>query len=343
MAKSKSFFGLRTGSTKSLTFQVLRGQQITKDRVTRVSNPRTTAQMEQRAKLPIVAAARSALKGLVDHSWEGVTYGDPSLRTFSSKNLRFGSIQVTSFASPDVPSPGIADFIVSSGSLEGFATKESDRKAVFSRAAAFGDAKVFPKMTKGTKGSTVIFYLMKYIKDNNLGTLDAGEQLTFLLLNIKSYQDIKIPGQEAPVSVPLTGFEICRLIMPDVTNLTADNIAAYGDDNDFFTLLDEVPEGGLNEVTLAHGDDFVLTISAKAAQLEFSCINNLVTTAGAALIDSKLVDNIWKRSTSRVHVVGSILDERILTFTSWAALYAPAGAKSNKYLNTGNEKTGINS
>ena len=65
MAKSKSFFGLRTGSTKSLTFQVYRGQQITKDRV-RVSNPRTEAQMTQRALIPIVAAARSALKGLVD-------------------------------------------------------------------------------------------------------------------------------------------------------------------------------------------------------------------------------------------------------------------------------------
>ena len=48
MAQSKSFFGLRTGSTKSLTFQVYRGQQITKDRVTRVSNPQSDAQMQQR-------------------------------------------------------------------------------------------------------------------------------------------------------------------------------------------------------------------------------------------------------------------------------------------------------
>ena len=80
MAKSKSFFGLRTGSTKSLTFQVYRGQQITKDRVYRVSNPRTEGQMAQRALIPIVAAARSALKGLVDHSFEGVPYGEASLK-----------------------------------------------------------------------------------------------------------------------------------------------------------------------------------------------------------------------------------------------------------------------
>ena len=85
MAKSKSFFGLRTGSTKSLTFQVYRGQQITKDRVTKVANPRSTLQMEQRSKLPIVAAARSALKGLVDHSWEGVPYGEQSLPHFQAR------------------------------------------------------------------------------------------------------------------------------------------------------------------------------------------------------------------------------------------------------------------
>ena len=86
MAKSKSFFGLRTGSTKSLTFQVLRGQQITKDRVYRVSNPRSEAQMTQRALIPIVAAARSQLKGLVDHSFEGIAYGESSLREFSAAN-----------------------------------------------------------------------------------------------------------------------------------------------------------------------------------------------------------------------------------------------------------------
>lgn len=48
MAKSKGFFGLRTGSTKSMTFSVLRGQQITKDRVEGGANPKTFPQMVQR-------------------------------------------------------------------------------------------------------------------------------------------------------------------------------------------------------------------------------------------------------------------------------------------------------
>ena len=115
MAKSKSFFGLRTGSTKSLTFQVYRGQQITKDRVYRVSNPRSEAQMTQRALIPIVAAARSALKGLVDHSFEGVPYGEASLKEFSKQNLRAGALSVTSYSPNGVSNPGFADLIVSNG------------------------------------------------------------------------------------------------------------------------------------------------------------------------------------------------------------------------------------
>ena len=47
MAQSKGFFGLRKGSTKSLTFSTLDGKQITKDRVYDVKNPRTENQMRQ--------------------------------------------------------------------------------------------------------------------------------------------------------------------------------------------------------------------------------------------------------------------------------------------------------
>ena len=119
MAKSKSFFGLRSGSTKSLTFQVYKGQQITKDRVYRVSNPRTDAQMNQRALIPIVAAARSGLSGLVDHSFEGVTYGETSLREFSKMNLRAGALSVTSYSPNGVSNAGFANLIVANGTIDG--------------------------------------------------------------------------------------------------------------------------------------------------------------------------------------------------------------------------------
>lgn len=88
MAKSKSFFGLRRGSTKTLTFQVNNGKQITKDRVYEVKNPRTQAQMEQRMVMATASAAYSHMKQIVDHSFEGVTYGQMNMSEFIRVNAK---------------------------------------------------------------------------------------------------------------------------------------------------------------------------------------------------------------------------------------------------------------
>ena len=87
MAKSSSFFGLRRGSTKSLTFQVVNGAQVTKDRVTNVKNPRSYAQATQRSKMAAVSDAYRELSSICDHSFESVTYGPASRREFMSLNL----------------------------------------------------------------------------------------------------------------------------------------------------------------------------------------------------------------------------------------------------------------
>lgn len=87
MAKSKSFFGIRTGSTKNFTFSELNGAQITKERVTKIKNPRSSAQMRQRMLMTTVGSAYRYLKSIADHSFEGVTYGQASMAKFMSLNL----------------------------------------------------------------------------------------------------------------------------------------------------------------------------------------------------------------------------------------------------------------
>lgn len=86
MAQSKSFFGLRRGSTKSLTFQVFNGKQVTKDRVETVKNPRTPAQMDQRMIMKTVGTAYSAMREIVDHSFQGYSYGMQNMSHFLSVN-----------------------------------------------------------------------------------------------------------------------------------------------------------------------------------------------------------------------------------------------------------------
>lgn len=87
MAKSKGFFGLRSGSTKNFTFSELNGQQITKERVNKVKNPRTLQQMRQRMVMATVSAAYSYLKEICDHSFEGIGVGSPCMSEFMRLNL----------------------------------------------------------------------------------------------------------------------------------------------------------------------------------------------------------------------------------------------------------------
>ena len=87
MAKSKGFFGLRSGSTKNFTFSEHNGQQITKERVYKVKNPRTLQQMRQRMVMATVSAAYSYLKEICDHSFEGIGVGSPCMSEFMRVNL----------------------------------------------------------------------------------------------------------------------------------------------------------------------------------------------------------------------------------------------------------------
>lgn len=87
MAKSKGFFGIRTGSTKNFTFSELHGEQITKERVSKVKNPRTISQMRQRMLMTTIGAAYSYLKAIADHSFEGKTVGQQNMSEFMRLNL----------------------------------------------------------------------------------------------------------------------------------------------------------------------------------------------------------------------------------------------------------------
>lgn len=86
MAVSQGYYGLRRGSTKSHTYQVVGGKQITKDRVEGGKNPRTLGQMKQRAIISTVGSAYSAMKAICDHSFEGVTAGRESMAEFIALN-----------------------------------------------------------------------------------------------------------------------------------------------------------------------------------------------------------------------------------------------------------------
>lgn len=87
MAKGNALLGTLRGSTGDVTFRVSNGRQVMSKRARVIRNPKTSKQTYQRMFFATVAKAQSAMKKIVDHSFENVEFGAKSLRYFSSKNI----------------------------------------------------------------------------------------------------------------------------------------------------------------------------------------------------------------------------------------------------------------
>lgn len=336
MAKSSSFFGLRQGSTKSLTFQVLRGQQITKDRVTRVSNPRSEAQMTQRALIKIVAAARAQLKGLVDHSFEGVAYGESSLREFSRLNLRAGAIGVASYSPNGVSNAGFASLQVSKGTINGdfhYAPKSINGAAISSN--MMYPKLAFPAAAANDPATAIFSYLETWAKTNNVPMLAPGTQLS--ILTIYKAGTVGLGNGDGAKIAPLSAFVIDRFMIPD----TAAGKTDLSDVNGAWKVAGQVTEG----------DAVVELVNNDGDSIHISCIENGNLNidvkprvagddiCGVALILSRFENGSWRRNTASIEIPDP--PTPAYTFDDWLSVYQTTGAASKKYLNNGNEKTGI--
>ena len=329
MARSKSFFGLRTGSTKSLTFQTYRGQQITKDRVTSVSNPQSTAQMDQRLLLPMVANARTRLSGLIDHSFEGVPYGYQSLQNLSSRNLKKGALDVTSFVPKGLSDPGRANFIIADGSLD-LPMEEPvlvfDDTKLFFGLGGIRDypSTIFPAMPEGTKGSTVMYYFNRFMASNALTSwFGPNSQLTFLGQGVSN--TVKYTATDGSVKeYNLSVFSVMRLVNPAAypaetkpgTALTVDELKDYHDDNDKYVLSAAVAAGGANVVSLKLPNTGLsieigaIDIAREEKSFGFApyfANNGSSYPLAAACIFSQLDGTVWRRSRTRLSVIDTTL------------------------------------
>lgn len=337
MAKSKSFFGLRTGSTKSLTFQVYRGQQITKDRVTRISNPRSDAQMRQRAIIPIVAASRAALKGLVDHSFEGVAYGDASLKKFSELNLRAGALEVVSYSPNGMSNPGFACLQVSAGTLSLNAVAyelNEDETALQVILPTLGKNDLKFKAAQVGASAEPILKAIANWGATDCEYVAGGNQLTFL--TVSNIGNVQIGANVAPLAT----FDVCRLLFPSAET-TPSQIAAV---NESFKVQSQVAEGA-SEVNLYNN---VVVINIKYSNADNSLAFTIQptnnpsgsTVAGGTVIRSAMVNNVWKRSISKIDFPQGSTGGEEYTYEMWRSYYESTGT-SAKYLNQGKEGTGI--
>lgn len=85
MAKGNLFLGTARGRVGSVVFRRRNGQQITSVR-TAPTNPKSEAQCKQRMVFATSVSAAARLRTIVDHSFEGMKYGQDSVNYFTKMN-----------------------------------------------------------------------------------------------------------------------------------------------------------------------------------------------------------------------------------------------------------------
>ena len=88
MSKGNMFLGMARGAVGDVVFSRLDGQQVTRARNRNPRNPKTNAQLMQRAISASILRAYQSGKSIFDHSFEGKSAGAPCQREFMSLNMR---------------------------------------------------------------------------------------------------------------------------------------------------------------------------------------------------------------------------------------------------------------
>lgn len=324
MAQSKSFFGLRTGSTKSHTYQVNKGRQITKDRVSFVSNPQTDGQMKQRLKMAVVSTSRSLLKELINHSFENSNYGEESITEFTRRNLSRDDLRIVEYTPKGITDPGCSDITISGGSLQGYEQTIDNTYLIIN---GEGSGEEF----KGKDGG---YAAGDAIDENILQLISKGlnmaphEQITLLIEYIGDVYEFPT-GTDTTANGHYHRFVISRLINNSDRNQqwkVKNKWSNNSEDQDDLVITD-----GYIDITIdTTGNEF--SLKAKPT--------NDKTICSGSSIKSMLVNGIWRRSPQNMLVA---VTETELTYEN--VLYGYTKTTSNtasaKYLNTGTEGVGI--
>lgn len=281
MAKSKSFFGLRKGSTKSHTYSVLDGQQVTKDRVYDVKNPRTEGQMKQRMLMTTVGAAYKFMKSIADHSFEGKASGMACMREFNSRNLnRFkkaasanGHVAFNEYKDGDInPLP----FILSAGSLAGFDFKLNESSQL---EISFAPADADFTTAEG-------IYAAMGIKKNDLITFCSVIGEGGVVNNIFEYTAER--------------FDVVRIVA-DKSGAVANPIDAFTvSTNNTDAIVNAAVEGSTLKITSGECD-FGAVIQSRKAD------TNWLRSSAVMVVSADLIDGVLTANQLATYPVGSEL------------------------------------
>lgn len=170
MAKQIGVYQYRgkLGNTVGAKRSASQKANIVRAKAAAVANPKTVAQRSQRLKLTPAVNFYRAMAGILDHSFQGVTYGGPSHNFFMKKALAMGSGYPYVPKGYMQPAPGF--YMISKGSLPSvtqlFNITTGQNRIDWSWTESMGE-----NPTVATQSQLFI---------NNLVGVEDGDQLTFI-------------------------------------------------------------------------------------------------------------------------------------------------------------------
>lgn len=309
MAKGIAINGMLRGKLGGVVYSRVNGEQISRVKAEVVKNPKTTAQMAQRAIFATATQAYSLMKQIVDHSREGVQYGAKTQQMFIKDALALLRTRAAAddgnFLIPNVTALMANPYIVSRGTLTSPIHFGYDSDA---------DVVQITSMSNPTVDGDIVVTAKSFC--DALG-INKGDQVTFVAI---------VKDEAQPVIGTYDGRDYRRnkFIYARITVKAdaADGDIVYSNAENMF---------GPAVIAEGFGSSSFQTSSASNDSLKFDYANEMLAYA---CIRSAKEGEKWLRSTTQLVMSETQL---IYNFNDMLPAWTSGGTKiafeSDKYLN----------
>lgn len=318
MAKGIAINGMLRGKLGGVVYSRVNGEQISRVKAEVVKNPKTTAQMAQRAIFATATQAYSLMKPIVDHSREGVKYGSKTQQAFMKDALALLRSRAANddgnFLIPNVAALMANPYIVSKGSLT------SPKNVGYDSG---NEIIAISNMDNPSLGGNLCVTAKSWC--DALG-INKGDQIT--LVAIVRDADQPILGQYAGREYRRNKFMYARI-----------TVKADANDND--VVYDYIGEAwGTAAIVEGISENNLIVDGVTADSIAFAPDGNLLA---CACIRSAKVDGKWLRSTESLELA----DNQLLynfndILPAWTDGSAALEFESTRYLNNAEVEKPIN-
>lgn len=259
------------------------GEQLIRSKAISVANPRSNAQTIQRMVIANVSKLAAQLRPIIDHSFEGVQYGEKSVRFFSSKacaTIKAGVVNPVYGTAPvvpgDAPCGSPTDILLSKGSLpEANITYDTEMDGRNANCSV-----ILPTLISSSTFSDLVLAL----------GVNLGDQLTFIMGKDELYDSAyNVEEQFAGINFVFARINFRSAVEASVPAFVP---IREGSGNCKFNplILDEDRCSGLENLIFGE-------VAGGMQLIPF----DEETPKCAAVIRSAYVDGTWKRSTTWLH------------------------------------------